>query len=237
MRSGAAPPADDHGPRLRLRGGQRRSAIAQSGVPAELDQTPDIGSQVEQGVWPRIADLYPPCKPLRACLRAAIRKRSRALRGQSVALGAGRRDRPRPLAWSRALRIARPNELSADRRWCLPCDARAVRILLVPAPRAGCIDNRGSEDLGGIRNACGHRRLEVAAARPFQIGAGTRCSSGVSCEPALVCRSGEGGDDAYRRRHTNRGGRSGSGSCAARGQRQARNCELSTAIDHQMDSF
>src|SRR5262249_49735953 len=134
-------PADDHGPDLRLRGGQRRSAIAQSGVPAELDQTPDFRSQVEQGVWARIADIYPPGKSLGPRLRAAIRKRSRALRRQSVALGAGRRDRPRPLAWSCALRIARPNELSADRRWSLPCDARALRILLVPTPRTGCIDN------------------------------------------------------------------------------------------------
>src|SRR5262245_64047996 len=114
LRPGAALPADDHGPGLRLRGGQRRSAIAQSGVPAELDQTPDFRSQVEQGGWARIADIYPPGKPLGPCLRAAIRKRSRALCRQSFALGAGRRDRPRLLAWSRALRIARPNELSAD---------------------------------------------------------------------------------------------------------------------------
>src|SRR5262249_58256414 len=138
---GALYPADDHGPGLRLRGGQRRSAIAQSGVHAELDQTPDFRSQVEQGVWARIADIYPPGKSLGPRLRAAIRKRSRALRRQSVALGAGRRDRPRPLAWSCALRIARPNELSADRRWSLPCDARALWILLVPAARTGCIDN------------------------------------------------------------------------------------------------
>src|SRR5262249_4121321 len=137
----AAVPADDHGPGLRLRGGQRRSAIAQSGVPAELDQTPDIGSQVEQGIWPRIADIYQSNKPLGPCLRAAIRKRSCALCRQSVALGAGRRDRPSPLARPRAVRIARPNELSADRRGSLSCDSWALWILLVPAPRAGCIDN------------------------------------------------------------------------------------------------
>src|SRR5262249_47337725 len=148
LRSYAALPADDHGPGLRLRGGQRRSAIAQSGVAAELDQTPDIGSQVEQGIWPRIVDIYPPGKPLRPRLCAAIRKRSRALCRQSVALGAGRRDRPHLLAWSCAVRIARPNELSADRRGSLSCDSWALWILLVPAPRAGCIDDRGPAALG-----------------------------------------------------------------------------------------
>ena len=92
--------------------------------------------------------LHPPGKPLRARLRAAIRERSRALRRQSVALGAGRRDRPRTLARPRAIRIARANELSADRRCCLPCDARTLRLLLVPAPRTGCIDDRGAADRG-----------------------------------------------------------------------------------------
>src|SRR5262249_12702673 len=146
LRSYAAVPADDHGPGLRLRGGQRRGAIAQSGVAAELDQTPDFRSQVEQGGWARIADIYPPGKPLGSCLRAAIRKRSRALCRQSVALGAGRRDRPRLLARPRAVRTARPNELSADRRGSLPCDSWALWILLVPALRAGCIDDRGPAD-------------------------------------------------------------------------------------------
>ncbi len=70
----AAVPADDHGPGLRLRGGQRRGAIAQSGVAAELDQTPDIGPQIEQGIWSRIVDLCPPGKPLRAGLRTTIRE-------------------------------------------------------------------------------------------------------------------------------------------------------------------
>ena len=45
LRPGAALPADDHGSGLRLRGGQCRSAIAQSGLAAELDQTADIGAQ------------------------------------------------------------------------------------------------------------------------------------------------------------------------------------------------
>src|SRR5262249_1506738 len=131
------------------------SAIAQSGVAAELDQTPDIGSQVEQGVRPRIVDIYPPGKPLRPRLCAAIRKRSRALRRQSVALGAGRRDRPRPLAWSRAVRIAGPNELSAHRRGWLSFDAWALWIFLVFSLCAGCIGQIRFEDLGGIRKLCG----------------------------------------------------------------------------------
>src|SRR5262249_59617159 len=104
---------------------------------------------------------YQSDKPLGPCLRAAIRKRSRALRRQSVALGAGRRDRPRLLAWSRAVRIAGPNELSAHRRGKLPCDPWALWILLDPAPRAGCIDNSISEHLTGIRTACVKPRLVV----------------------------------------------------------------------------
>src|SRR5262249_51094730 len=100
------------------------------------------------------ADALPRVTPI------TIRQGSRALRRQSVALGAGRRDRPDPLARPRALRIARPNELSADGRRCLPCDARALWILLVPAARTGGVDGRQPEDLGGIRNACPHQRLE-----------------------------------------------------------------------------
>ena len=46
-RSGAALSADHHGPGLRLRGGQRRSAVAQPVLAAELDQAADRGAQVD----------------------------------------------------------------------------------------------------------------------------------------------------------------------------------------------
>src|SRR5215472_1610340 len=121
--------------------------------------------------------------------------------------------------WStgRSLRIARPNELSADRRGSLPRDSGALRILLVPAARTGCVDGRQPEDLGGIRDARRHRWLEIAAARPFQIDTRTRCPSGISCEPALVCRTREPTNDPYRRRHATRCCRVRFGSCVARG--------------------
>src|SRR5262249_17196371 len=128
-----------------------------------------------------------------------------------------------PLARLRAVGIAGPNELSADRRGSLPCDSGALRILLVPAARTGGVDGRQPEDLGGIRDARRHRWLEIAAARPFQIDTRTGCASGISCEPALVCESRPSGDHPYRRHRSNRGHRSRSRSCVARGQRQARN--------------
>ena len=52
-RSAAPLPADDHGSRLRLRGGQRRGAAAQSVVAAALDEAPDRPAQALQGVRPR----------------------------------------------------------------------------------------------------------------------------------------------------------------------------------------
>ena len=47
--------ADHHGPGLRLRGGQRRGAVAQPVLAAELDQAADRGAQVDAGVRPRHA--------------------------------------------------------------------------------------------------------------------------------------------------------------------------------------
>ena len=127
--------ADDHGPGLRLRGGQRRGAVAQPRLAAELDQAPDRGAQVEQGVRPRLADLHPAGQPRGAGLCAAVRGRGPALRRQPVALGAGRRDRSVAVARPRAARDARPHELPADRRRPYRRHARALRLLLVPALR------------------------------------------------------------------------------------------------------
>ena len=122
----------------------------------------------------------------------------------------------------------------ADRRQSLPCDARTIWLLLVPAARAGRL-HRGAADLGRIRDARRHRRLEVVAARPLQIGARARRSSGIPCQPALVRRARQLADDPYPRRPSARGCRCRARHSAARGQRQARNRQLPAAADHQMD--
>src|SRR6266508_5909937 len=137
LRSGAPLPADDHGPGLRLRGGQCRSAIPQSRFAVELDQATDIGAQVQQDFRAGLAQLHPAGEPLGVRLRAAVPERGIALRRQYVALGTGRRDRPLALARTHSLRDAWAHELPADRRRPLYRHARPLWLLLVPAPRDG----------------------------------------------------------------------------------------------------
>ena len=65
-------PADDHGPGLRLRVGQRRGAVAQPWLAAELDQAADLGAQIEPGLRPRIACVHPADQPLGAGLCSPV---------------------------------------------------------------------------------------------------------------------------------------------------------------------
>ncbi len=50
----------DHGPGLWLRGGERRGAVAQHLVAAQLDEAPDRGAQVDTGLRPRHDDVLRP---------------------------------------------------------------------------------------------------------------------------------------------------------------------------------
>jgi maltose alpha-D-glucosyltransferase/alpha-amylase len=90
---------------------------------------PDIGSQVEQGIWARIVDLSPPAnRSVLVYVRQyenevvlCVANLSRSAQAAEIDLATWRGRAP--------LRTARPNELSADRRRSLPGDAWALRIL------------------------------------------------------------------------------------------------------------
>ena len=64
-----------------------------------------------------------------------VRGRHRALRAQPRPLRAGRAARPLALGGDGAGGDARPHPLPGDRRAAVPADARAARLLLVPAAR------------------------------------------------------------------------------------------------------
>ncbi len=148
--------------------------------PAELEQASDIGAQIQQDLRQGLAQPHPAGEPLRVRLRAAVPKRRTTLRCQPVALGTSRRDRPLALARTHSLRNARTDELPADRRERLRGHTRSLRLLLVPAPRAGGIGDRNPDHPRGIRDAGRHPRVAVAVARAFEIGARARCAPCLS---------------------------------------------------------
>ena len=87
-------------------------------------------------------ELHPAREPHRAGLRPAIRERHHRLCRQSVALGAGRRNRSQPMEGPRADGDAGANGVSAHRRAALSRHAAALRLLLVPARRSARAGSR-----------------------------------------------------------------------------------------------
>ena len=179
--------ADDHGPGLRLRGGQRRSAVPQPRLAVELDQAPDIGPQIEQDLRPRIAQLHPAGQPLGVRLRAAVPERRLALRRQPVALGASRRDRPR-----RPGGAAFPSKCSGariSRRSAMaPTSSRSRPMVSTGSSSASRPGSalEAKTTPAGVRDAGGLRRLALAVAGAFPIGARARRASRLPGRPALV---------------------------------------------------
>jgi hypothetical protein len=135
----AAPvPAADPGPRLRLRGGQRRGAVARAFVAAELD-APLLAVRRSAGLRPRPLHAAAPGQPqdpglLRelygddAILCVANLSRS----AQPVELDLARLQGPR------AGGDDGPQRLPADDRPALPADAAGARLLLVPPGHRRC---------------------------------------------------------------------------------------------------
>ena len=179
-------PAGHHGPGLRLSVGQRRGAAAQPVVAAELDETADRRAPHQPRLRPRHAALHPPGQPHRAGLRARVRERDHPVRRQPVALGAGRRDRPQRLEGPRAGGDARPQRVPAHRRRALCGDARALRILLVPAVRPSPRPAPTTPVTPGIHDAGLDRRLEFAA----RAAASGTHSSATCCRPSCATAAG-----------------------------------------------
>ena len=111
----------NHGLDLRLPGHQRRVADAQQLVAAALDAPDDRGAQGEPRVRPGHVHRPRRQQPVRAQLRARVRRRHRAVRQQPVALPAAGRARParRGRAPSRSsCSAARTSRASASCRTC-----------------------------------------------------------------------------------------------------------------------
>src|SRR5690606_28673082 len=131
-----AVPAADHGPDLRLRGGQRRGAGARSVVAAELDAQDARGAPLEPYVRAGAAVVPLAGKPQDPRLPARVRRGRRArggpVRGQPLALGTTGRTEPVAVPRARVGRDDRANAVPPDRRSALSADAGGARLLLVP---------------------------------------------------------------------------------------------------------
>ena len=164
-RSGPALRAADHGPRLWLRVGQRRGAVAQPVVAAQRHQAADLGAQVDARLRPRQHDVHPPGQPRRARLCPAVSRRGDPLRRQSVARGTGDRARPVAVEGPHPAGDARPHPLSRDRRTALHDHAGALRLLLVPAVGARQVRAGDAERGARVRDAGGAGQFDLGVAR------------------------------------------------------------------------
>src|SRR4051812_49284379 len=99
LRSGEALPAADHGPGLWFSSRQRRGAIAQLVVTAELDQAHDRRAQDQPGLRARVVDIRSAHKPCGPRLYARIQRRDPALRRQSFSFSTIGGARPVALEW------------------------------------------------------------------------------------------------------------------------------------------
>jgi maltose alpha-D-glucosyltransferase / alpha-amylase len=130
---GAALPAAVDGSGLRLHGRQRRGAVAHADVAAALaaplHRAPQGASRVRLRLV-RAAESRQH-EDLRA--HQALGGRHRPLRAQPRALGASGPARPQRVRRLGPGGDARPHALPRDRRAAVPPDARAARVLLVPA--------------------------------------------------------------------------------------------------------
>ena len=113
---------------------------------------------------------------------SAVRGRHRPLRSQPGALRAGRPARPLALGGDGPGGDARPHAFPGDRRAAVPPDARAARLLLVPAPEGRGIERRPRARR--LRHRAALVRLEVARRRRRDhrrlrdvAAGGARCSS------------------------------------------------------------
>ena len=131
----AAHPADDHRPRVPLRGAQRRGAAGEPELAALVDEAADRAAQALPGLRPRHASssCSPTTRKVLAFVRASSRTRRcwwwRTSRGYAQYVELDLRDYKGCVPVELFGRTALP----ADRRPALPADARRARLLLVLA--------------------------------------------------------------------------------------------------------
>ena len=116
---------DDHGSGLRLRGGERRSAVAQPRLPVKLDQAFDLGSQVELVFGRGSLAIHTPGQSLGSGLRPAVSRRSRLCVADLARSAQAAEIDLSPWRGRSAEGIARTDEFSRDRR-------RTLYVTLAP---------------------------------------------------------------------------------------------------------
>ena len=190
-RSGAALPAADHGPGLRLRGGQCRGAEPLALVAAELDEAADRRAPLAARLRPRHLALSLSGEPQghRLSARTTATRSScasstcRARRRRSSSISSEFRGRY-------AGRAARPQRLSADRRPPLSADPAGAQLLLVRAD-ARALKSRQPAILAARIRHPGHAAGLGRSVAPAQSAAARkRRDPGLSGAPALVRRQG-----------------------------------------------
>ncbi len=127
--------AADHGPAVRLRGGERRGAIERPAFAAELDAPGDCGAPPVPCIRARQLPAALSEEPKGPCVSARVRRPHDPLRGQSGAHAAGGGARAVGVRRADADRAGRRLDLSTDRPAQLSADAAALRLLLVPFSR------------------------------------------------------------------------------------------------------
>src|SRR5258705_431352 len=132
-RPAAALPAADHGPDLRLRGGQRRGAAARPEQPAQLDPAHARDPQDEPRLRPRQALVPAARQPQGARLPPRADRRGDPVRRQPFARCSTGGIGFKKIQGKNSGRAARPHFVPADRRPALSADAAGTRFLLVQA--------------------------------------------------------------------------------------------------------
>ena len=139
---GAAAPAPDSGPGLRVptsqRGDRARERVVVAALDPSDDPLPQEAPRLRAGRVHRPRWLQPERAELRpGAHRRAGQHRHGAVRQQPLPLPAAGRARPASLRGRGPDRAARRGPLPGDRRAALPADAGRLRLLLVPAAQPG----------------------------------------------------------------------------------------------------
>ena len=171
---------------VRLRGGQRRGAAGRFQLAAALDAQHDRAPQAVPRLRPRIARVPAPVEPQGARVSAALRRRARAVRRESLALRAAGRTGPVRVRRHAPRGNARLRRVPRHRQAAVRADARPVRVHVVRAAGTARTDRgrRGRRPAARGRGMGGAaRRLEPRAPRIDRAAA-------VSPDPAMVRREG-----------------------------------------------
>ena len=188
--------AADHGPALRLRGGQCRGAEPRSAFAAELDAPHAGRTPPASGVRPRPLAVALSEEPQGPGLSARIRGRDHSVRRQLSRTAAGGGTRSVGVRGPHSDRAERRLAVSADRPAHLSADAAALRILLVHPRQGGRLAVLAHAGTGTHARISDDRSAQRPRRRPCSSRTRT-CSSARCCRP--ISPSGAGSPPRTRR--------------------------------------